>query len=144
MNKKLTFGLVVAIVLLQACRKKDNSKEQKEKPHPVKLLTRVWGTDYYNQTRTVQREALFTYDDQNRLVKKIEEGGQTSTYTYKDGKLSVVEYLFGKNTTVKSISKYIYENGRVKGATETLYSSPELSAGHRLLILFMRIIRLSK
>jgi hypothetical protein len=126
MNRKLTLSLLMIILLLQACKKKSVPGKEKEKPTPIRLLTRVWGTDHYNQSGTIERNTVYTYDEQNRLVKKVEDGTKVTNYTYKDGVLTEVEYLFGGASTLKTVSKYLYENGRVKGSTEIFYTSSDV------------------
>src|SRR5215217_2799360 len=122
MNKLLTLSLVILSICLVSCKKKKVTEEP-EKPVPVRLLTRVWGTNYFNQTGTTEVNTQYTYDDQNRLIKISAVKGETTSCTYKDGLLTQVEYHVASSTAFL-ITKYAYQNGKPTGSTETWYREP--------------------
>jgi len=129
MKKILTLAMIAAVFTLGACKKKKIEKEP-EKPAPVRLLTRVWGQDSFSGpgSGTSEKNSVYTYDVQNRLIKISEVGSETTEITYKDDLITQVEHHFSSSTAF-SISKYTYENGKPKSSSETLYREPGVIRG---------------
>lgn len=108
MKTSLFAGLVVVLITLQCCKKKETIIDDKPQ---VKLLTRVV---FAIGTNAVFK--YFTYDAKNRL-KTVKDGSTTTTYTYNSDELSIIEVV---NSVSGPISKteFTYNSGKITQAVE--------------------------
>lgn len=114
--------LLFAAILLNACKKDKQSEKEEEKPVPVRLLTRYWGSvNYVGGSGLREQNTIFTYDDQNRLI-QMKNGLQITDYTYKDDLLTKINLAYGNGFI--SVSEISYTEGKPKSSKETLFSAP--------------------
>ncbi|HEX8608172.1 MAG TPA: hypothetical protein VF679_05975, partial [Pedobacter sp.] len=99
-------AVLIALVTLQSCKKKDTIVD--EKP-PMKLLTRVI---FAIENRAIYE--YYTYDDKHRL--KSANVSELTTYTYSNGDLATIEgprfkfdFTYKSGKIIQAIGK---ENGR--------------------------------
>ncbi|HEX8607508.1 MAG TPA: hypothetical protein VF679_02585 [Pedobacter sp.] len=103
MKTNLIAGVIIALITLQSCKKKETIEE--EKP-PMKLLTRV--------ITASQAGAVFeyyTYDDKHRL-KTHKSGTSVTTYNYSNDDLVTIEET---SSVSGPLSKYdlTYNSGKI-------------------------------
>jgi hypothetical protein len=124
MKKTLTLLLLSAVILLNACKKGKQPEKEKEKPVPVKLITKYWGTvNNVGGSGLSEQNTIFTYDNQNRLI-NMKNGTTITDYLYKDDLVVKINVVIGNGFSMAS--EISYQDGKPKSSKETLFSAPEV------------------
>jgi hypothetical protein len=126
MKTILIGGVIISLITLQSCKKKDTVVSEKTS---VKLLTRIIVASQYGAVFK-----YYTYDDKHRL-KTYKATPDLTTYTYSNDELAVIE----GNSSVSGPSfkyEFTYNSGKPIQAVGKYYNKPlaygYIYAGNRL------------